>query len=88
MICTFEDHVLKNGFGCAIIEHLHDAGIHTPVARVAWPDEFVEHGNIPALREQHGLTVEAAVDKILTALGDPLPPKASGAGRESAAAVG
>ena len=87
VLCTFEDHVLKNGFGCAVIEHLHDAGIHTPVARIGWPDEFVEHGNIPALRQQHGVTVETAVEKILTALGDPLPPKNVAAGKESAATV-
>ncbi|MFV1994201.1 MAG: 1-deoxy-D-xylulose-5-phosphate synthase [Verrucomicrobiales bacterium] len=68
VICTLEDHVLHNGFGCAVIEHLHDAGIHTPVERIGWPDEFVEHGNIPALRSKHGLTVEACVEKILARL--------------------
>ena len=30
VLCTLEDHVLHNGFGCAVIEHLHDAGIRTP----------------------------------------------------------
>src|SRR5262249_32954929 len=34
VICTIEDHVLHNGFGCALIEHLNDAGIKTPVVRV------------------------------------------------------
>ena len=70
VVCTFEDHVLHNGFGCGVIEHLHDAGLKTPVARVGWPDEFVEHGSIPALRAKHGLTPEAAVKKILSHLGD------------------
>ncbi len=64
VICTFEDHVLHNGFGCAVIEHLHDAGIDTPVARIGWPDEFVEHGKVPVLREQHGLTVEHALEQV------------------------
>ena len=62
--------LLHNGFGCGVIEHLHDAGLKTPVARVGWPDEFVEHGSIPALRAKHGLTPEAAVKKILSHLGD------------------
>jgi 1-deoxy-D-xylulose-5-phosphate synthase len=70
VVCTFEDHVLHNGFGCGVIEHLHDVGLNTPVARVGWPDEFVEHGSIPALRAKHGLTPEAAVTKILSHLGD------------------
>lgn len=68
VICTFEDHVLNNGFGAAVIGHLHDAGLHTPVVRIGWPDEFIEHGTIPILRKKHGLTPERAVDKILAAL--------------------
>ncbi len=64
VICTFEDHVLHNGFGCAIIEHLKDAGIDVPVVRIGWPDEFIEHGKIPILREKHGLTAEAALKGI------------------------
>jgi len=68
VVCTFEDHVLHNGFGCAVIEHLNDAGIRTPVARVGWPDQFVEHGAVEILRKKHGLTAEAAVEKILALL--------------------
>ena len=64
VICTFEDHVLKNGFGASIIELLHDAGINTPVERIGWPDEFVEHGKVDILREKHGITSEAAVEKV------------------------
>ena len=65
VVCTFEDHVLQNGFGCAIIEHLNDAGIKTPVVRIGWPDQFVEHGAVDILRKKHGLTAQAALEKIL-----------------------
>jgi 1-deoxy-D-xylulose-5-phosphate synthase len=65
VVCTLEDHVLLNGFGAAVIEHLHGAGIHTPVERIGWPDEFVEHGKPDTLRALHGLTPEAAVEKIM-----------------------
>jgi 1-deoxy-D-xylulose-5-phosphate synthase len=65
VICTFEDHVLLNGFGAGIIEHLHSAGLHTPIERIGWPDKFIEHGKPDTLREIHGLTPEAAVVKIL-----------------------
>ena len=61
VICTFEDHVIQNGFGAAVIDHLHSAGIHTPVERIAWPDAFIEHGRVSILREKHGITPEAAV---------------------------
>ena len=68
VICTFEDHVLRGGFGCSVIEHLSEAGLHTPVARIGWPDEFIEHGSVPVLRKKHGLTAEHAVEKILALL--------------------
>ena len=65
VICTFEDHVLKNGFGASIIELLHDAGVDTPVERIGWPDEFVEHGKVDILRAKHGITAAAAIEKVL-----------------------
>jgi 1-deoxy-D-xylulose-5-phosphate synthase len=65
VLCTFEDHVLLNGFGAAVIEHLHSAGIHTPVERIGWPDEFIEHGKPDILRGLHDVTVEAAVKSVM-----------------------
>jgi 1-deoxy-D-xylulose-5-phosphate synthase len=65
VVCTIEDHVLHNGFGCSVIEHLNDAGIKTPVVRIGWPDQFIEHGGVDVLRKKHGLTAAAAVEKIL-----------------------
>lgn len=68
VICTMEDHVLANGFGCAVMEHLAEQKIPTPVVRVGWPDQFVEHGTVPVLRAKHGITSAAAVEKILAVL--------------------
>ena len=68
VVATLEDHVLANGFGSAVIEHLNEAGIPTPVVRIGWPDEFIEHGSVGVLRKKHGLTVEALVEKVLCAL--------------------
>ena len=64
IICTLEDHVLPNGFGCAVMEHLNEARIPVPVVRLGWPDQFIEHGNIPILREKHGLTAKALVERV------------------------
>lgn len=65
VICTVEDHVLINGFGCGVMEHLSSRNIHTPVERVGWPDEFIEHGGVSVLREKHGVTADAVVEKVL-----------------------
>lgn len=67
-ICTMEDHTLPNGFGCAVMEHLSEQKIPTPVVRIGWPDQFIEHGTIPILRAKHGLTAEAAADRIRAVL--------------------
>jgi 1-deoxy-D-xylulose-5-phosphate synthase len=69
VVCTLEDHVLRNGFGAGVIEQLSDAGVHTPVVRIGWPDQFIEHGSVPILRQKHGLSVENTVAKVLGALG-------------------
>jgi 1-deoxy-D-xylulose-5-phosphate synthase len=78
-ICTFEDHVLHNGFGNAVIEHLHDARISTPVIRIGWPDQFIEHGTIPVLRQKYGLTAAAAAARILENLSPAFAPPQSAA---------
>lgn len=64
VVCTFEDHVLSNGFGASVIELLHDSNISTHVERIGWPDEFVEHGKVDILRKLHGITVENALEKV------------------------
>ena len=50
------------------MEHLHTQMINTPVVRIGWPDQFVEHGTIPILRKKHGLTADALVEKVLPLL--------------------
>ena len=68
IILTMEDHVLQNGFGSSVIELLSDRGISTPVTRIGWPDEFVDHGKVEQLQEKHGLTSEHAVAQVLSFL--------------------
>ncbi len=71
VVCTLEDHVLHNGFGCGVMEHLSSHRITTPVVRIGWPDQFIEHGTIPILRQKHGLTSDALVEKVLPLLQRP-----------------
>jgi 1-deoxy-D-xylulose-5-phosphate synthase len=63
LIVTLEDHVLAGGFGSAVLEVLNDLEIATPVVRIGWPDNFIEHGKVESLREKYGLTAEAALEK-------------------------
>jgi 1-deoxy-D-xylulose-5-phosphate synthase len=63
-VVTFEDHVLMGGFGSAVLEALNELGVETPVVRIGWPDQFIEHGKVAALRARHGVSVEAALGKL------------------------
>jgi 1-deoxy-D-xylulose-5-phosphate synthase len=64
VIVTFEDHVLMGGFGSAVMEALGDMQIDVPVVRIGWPDKFIEHGKVEQLRARHGISVEAALEKL------------------------
>jgi len=64
VILTLEDHVLAGGFGSAMLEVLSNAGITTPVVRIGWPDQFIEHGKPDDLRAKYGISVKTAIDKL------------------------
>ena len=64
LLVTLEDHVLAGGFGSAVLETLNELELDVPVVRVGWPDQFIEHGKVEALREKYGLTAEAAMDRV------------------------
>jgi 1-deoxy-D-xylulose-5-phosphate synthase len=61
---TFEDHVKMGGFGSVVLEALQDMGSAVPVVRIGWPDHFIEHGKIEALRAKYGLTVDEAYAQV------------------------
>ena len=63
LIITLEDHVLAGGFGSAVMETLNELDLSIPIVRIGWPDEFIEHGKVEALRAKYGLTAEAALEK-------------------------
>ena len=65
---TVEDHVKMGGFGSAVLEALEEMGSKVPVVRIGWPDQFIEHGKVDALREKYGLTVEEARRQVLPLL--------------------
>jgi 1-deoxy-D-xylulose-5-phosphate synthase len=63
LLVTLEDHVLAGGFGSAVLEAVNEMELDVPVVRVGWPDQFIEHGKVEALREKYGLSAEAALAK-------------------------
>jgi 1-deoxy-D-xylulose-5-phosphate synthase len=81
VICTIEDHVLMGGFGSAVLEALDEQRVHVPVARVGWPDKFIEHASTNAdLQNKYGVNSQTAVAKVKELLQEPVP--AAGAQRQ------
>jgi 1-deoxy-D-xylulose-5-phosphate synthase len=65
---TFEDHAKTGGFGSAVMEALDEMDSHVPVVRIGWPDQFIEHGKVDALRQKHGVSVEEAWSQLIPLL--------------------
>src|SRR5436190_2356065 len=66
---TLEDHVLMGGYGSAVLEFLSQKQITTPVVRIGWPDQYIEHASsVDYLREKYGLTIPVIVEKVREAL--------------------
>lgn len=70
LIVTLEDHVIAGGFGSAVMELLNERRSSTPVLRIGWPNQFIEHGREDQLREKYGLTPAGICQSILNQLGD------------------
>ena len=66
IFATLENGVVAGGFGSALQEALSDAGFTNPVLRFGWPDAVVGQGTTASLMAAHGLTPEAAAQKILS----------------------
>jgi 1-deoxy-D-xylulose-5-phosphate synthase len=59
-LITVEDHVLKGGFGSAVLELLAEEGVsETCVKRLGVPDRFISHGTQDQLRKMCGIDQEA-----------------------------
>ena len=43
LVVTLEDHVLMGGYGSAVLELFSEKAVTTPVVRIGWPDQFIEH---------------------------------------------
>jgi len=64
LVITLEDHVVMGGYGSAVLELLSEKAITTPVIRIGWPDQFIEHATTQdELRKKYGLSVENTVTK-------------------------
>jgi len=65
VVVTLEDHVLSGGYGAGVLELLNEKRITTPVERVGWPDQFIEHATtVEHLRQKYGLTAAQVAARV------------------------
>jgi 1-deoxy-D-xylulose-5-phosphate synthase len=54
-----------------VLELFSEMGVTTPVVRIGWPDQFIEHASSQdELRKRHGLTVENIIAKVKAQFSD------------------
>jgi 1-deoxy-D-xylulose-5-phosphate synthase len=74
VIVTLEDHALMGGYGSSVLELFSEKNVTTPVIRIGWPDQFIEHASTQdELRSKYGLSVENAVAKVKAQFGEAVP---------------
>ncbi len=68
-VLTLEEAALQGGFGSAVLEFFHDKGYHNmEITRMGIPDYFIEHGSVPELLEEVGLTSAGVAEQMLKLL--------------------
>ena len=66
LVITLEDHNLPGGYGSTVMELFGDKQVTTPVLRIGWPDQFIEHAtSVSHLRIKYGLTDEDTVKRAM-----------------------
>jgi 1-deoxy-D-xylulose-5-phosphate synthase len=72
VVVTLEDHALMGGYGSAVLELFSELGVATPVVRIGWPDQFIEHASTQdELRKRYGLTVDNIMAKVKGQFAEP-----------------
>ena len=61
---TLEEGALMGGAGSAVIEFLNQHDINLPVLQLAYPDQFIDHGDQNALRAEVGLDAKGIEQSI------------------------
>jgi len=71
LIVTVEDHVIRGGFGSAVLEFMADEGLteHRQIIRLGIEDNFVEHGTQQELYRLCQFDAESIVARVSEALG-------------------
>jgi 1-deoxy-D-xylulose-5-phosphate synthase len=61
---TLEDSVVAGGAGSAVAQYLSAQGLMVHMLHLGLPDQFIDHGEVAQLLEQHGLSAQGIASSI------------------------
>ena len=64
LVVTIEDGTIVGGLGSKVEEILMENDIHLKLEKVAYPDEFIKHGNTDEIEKKYGLDAKTISDNI------------------------
>ena len=67
LIVTIEENVACGGFGESVLSCVSRKALDTEVYRISLPDDYIEHGNVDALREEVMMDPETMAKRIIAA---------------------
>lgn len=68
LLVTMEENVASGGFGEKVREFVDSLDTACEVISVTIPDEYVEHGNVDALKKEIGIDAESIIGRIMEVL--------------------
>ncbi len=64
LVVTIEDGTIVGGLGSKVEEVLIENDIYVNIEKVAYPDEFIKHGNVDELENKYGLDAKSISENI------------------------
>lgn len=64
LVVTMEDNVLAGGFGSGVLGVLNERSVRVPVVMKGLPDDYVQHGHIPELLDEVGLSAVKIAEEV------------------------
>lgn len=65
LLAVIEENVQAGGCGERVMEYASRMGLPVTVLPIALPDDYVEHGNVSALRKETGIDSETMIHRII-----------------------
>lgn len=67
-IITIEENILQGGFGMSVLNFVNQHDLPMKVVNVAFPDEYIPHGDTSSIKKRYGYEAQSVAKDILKRL--------------------